>query len=103
MSKSYKVWVEIEEHDSDTQEYSDLGILPDCVGHFQGRGAKGQSFERIAKIVGEYGTDPKGSDNLKVAKRLARRAFKRHGTALRRIKHAMVAGGRKQVVQFREG
>ena len=57
--RHYKVWVEIEELDAkgDTKaDCAQLGILPDCVGSFEGKNAKAEAISRMANIVNAFGS-----------------------------------------------
>lgn len=71
MGKHYKVWIEIEEH-SDKGEPKgggEIGILPDCVGTFKGKGAKARALAHIADIVAAHGVDPENSDAVNCGKK----------------------------------
>jgi len=51
--------VEIEELDAkgDTKaDCAQLGILPDCVGSFEGKNAKAEAISRMANIVNAFGS-----------------------------------------------
>lgn len=76
MGKSYKVWIEIEEDDGkgNYRHGGDIGILPDSVGFFEGKGAKAEALARIAEIVHQYGLDPENSDAVKAALKALKKA-----------------------------
>ena len=72
--KRYKIWVELEEiEDLFGAEISvsggALGFLPDCLGMFEGRDAKGKALTHLAKVVSKYGLDPEKSDCVQFVKR----------------------------------
>ena len=79
----YKVWIEIEGVDGKGDSI-DVGVLPDCVGDFKGKGARKEAFGRIADIVNQYGVDPENSDAVRIVEKAAVKFCKRCGTLLKK-------------------
>jgi hypothetical protein len=71
MSKSYKIWIEIEELDEngETKDGGEIGILPDCVGYLTGKDAKRDALARMADIVRAHGIDPEDSDAVRLTEK----------------------------------
>lgn len=62
MAKSYKLWLEIEELEDGDPTGNDLGMLPDSLGEFKGRGALRQAIKHAATIADVFATYPDSSD-----------------------------------------
>ena len=70
MARTYKVWVEIEVLDDKGDHVhsgGDIGILPDPLGEFTGKGAKQAAINRQAEVAAAFCTDP-CSDAVKARK-----------------------------------
>ena len=114
MGKTYKVWIEVEESDGKSEPRSggDIGVLPDCIGVFSGKGAKANALAHIAAIVEAHGIDPENSDSVRDTERIrfnrmVKGVFKRCGSALRRNGRCKDAtcpySDRDQDAKFTEG
>jgi hypothetical protein len=100
--KRYKVWIEIEELDDKKEPVSggNIGILPDCIGYFEGKNAKRDALTHMASIIKAHGIDPENSDTVKVVSKGVRTYSFATASEHRRAVNALAEHGLSRVVDF---